>query len=126
MTTIIHTTNSSVHVEDGDESPEGVYNVTVRNRNGEEIGSWTKDEVATDAVRVLGEMFGVIKQGLASTASSGRVPDAFRFIVVVDVVAGSKAKAKEILDQILDHSSDEPGPTDHVLSFHHSKEGFIE
>lgn len=38
MTTIIHTTNSSVHVDDYEESPEGVYHISVRDKSGVEIG----------------------------------------------------------------------------------------
>lgn len=126
MTTIIHTTNSSVHVDDYEESPEGVYHISVRDKSGVEIGYWTKDEIVEDPVPVLGAIFGAIKQGSAGAVHNGRSPGAFRMVVAVDVVAESRAKAKEVLDQLLDHSSDEPGPTDHVLSFHHVKEGFIE
>lgn len=119
MSTIIKTENTDVHVDDYDESPEGVYHISVRNKDGDEIGYWTKDEIAEDTVSVLGAIFGAIKQGSAGAVRNGRAPSSFRFTVAVDLSAESREDAKDALDRIM-------GSGESVLGFSFVKEGFIE
>lgn len=63
MTTVIHTTNSIVEVDDYSESPEGVFHISVKNLDGEEIGYWVVDEIIEAPSFVLGAIFGAIKSG---------------------------------------------------------------
>lgn len=64
MATVIHTTKSIVHVDDADESPDGVHHIEVFDLDMNSIGYWTVEEVVEDPVLVLGAIFGAIKSGM--------------------------------------------------------------
>lgn len=104
MSTIIKTANTDVHVDDYDESPEGVYHISVRDKGGVEIGYWTKEEIVEDPVPVLGAIFGAIKSGTSVSGTNGRTASLFRLTVDVDVESDSRVDAITSLQQSLENN----------------------